>query len=250
MPSSRASSISSPLAGRCLGCGREFDTEQVVVLGQTFAAERYCAVCRAAEEARQEQLRADARWDRVMVPTAYRECSFQTFEPVRGTEEALAACKQWVKEYRAGTRLRQGLFLHGRPGAGKTHLAVAVLREIVWSTQAGRALFLNVPDWLRSVRESFDEDAPPAVRPYPYDIVVLDDLGAEDWSDWARDQIYGVVNQREQQGQMLFVTSNMRQGELFNRIGSRMMSRLTRLTREVQMDTLDFREQLARRGAA
>jgi len=31
---------------RCLGCGREFATEEVHLLGQKFAAERYCDVCR------------------------------------------------------------------------------------------------------------------------------------------------------------------------------------------------------------
>jgi DNA replication protein DnaC len=235
---------------RCLKCGRDVETEQVDLLGHTFAADRYCEVCRVADEARQDQLRTESRWARVMVPNAYTECSLQDFEPVKGTEEALAACKQWVKEYRAGTGLRRGLFLYGRPGAGKTHLAVAMLREIVWSTRGAHALFLNVPEWLRSVRESFDDEAPPALKPYAYDIIVLDDLGAEDWSDWARDQIYGIVNQREQHGLTLFVTSNVRRGDLFNRIGSRMMSRLTRLTREVQIDTGDFRELLLERGAA
>src|SRR5204862_147323 len=59
MPSSPASSSSSPLAARCLGCGGEFETEQVVLLGQTFPAERYCELCRATEEVVDEQRRAD-----------------------------------------------------------------------------------------------------------------------------------------------------------------------------------------------
>ena len=188
------------LTEKCLGCGREFATEQVVLLGQTFAAERYCDLCRATEKVVDEQRRADGRWARVRVPSAYDGCTFENFEPVPDTRNALAVCRQWTKEFRAGTDLRQGLLLRGNPGAGKTHLAVAILREVIWSDRAPRptALFLNVPGWLNALRESYGDGEPPP-NPSGYELVVLDDLGAEDWSSWARDRIYNLVNQREQQ---------------------------------------------------
>ncbi len=47
---------------RCLNCDREFETEQVVLLGQTFPSERFCEMCRAAEEVCDEQRRAEERW--------------------------------------------------------------------------------------------------------------------------------------------------------------------------------------------
>src|SRR5438445_13699630 len=108
MQNSPASS-NSPVTARCLGCGREFATEEVLLLGQTFAAERYCDVCREGEKAEDEQCAADARWARVLVPSAYDGCSFETFEAVPDTATALAVCRQWARELRAGTDLHQGL---------------------------------------------------------------------------------------------------------------------------------------------
>ena len=61
----------------------------------------------------------------MQVPAAYDGCTFENFEPVPDTRNALAVCRQWTKEFRAGTDLHQGLLLRGNPGAGKTHLAVA-----------------------------------------------------------------------------------------------------------------------------
>jgi DNA replication protein DnaC len=241
MQSSPASSSSEPLAARCLGCGREFATEQVVLLGQTFPAERYCAVCREGEKVEDEQRQADARWARVRVPVAYDGCTFETFEPVPDTRNALAVCRQWAKELKAGTDVRQGLLLRGNPGAGKTHLALAILREIIWSDQRTTALFLNVPAWLNALRESYGDGEPPP-NPSGYDLVVLDDLGAEDWSSWARDRIYNLVNQREQQRSLLIVTTNHDWAELAGRVGGPTASRLRRLTREVHVDARqDFR---------
>jgi DNA replication protein DnaC len=247
MPSSPASSSSSPLTARCLGCAREFETEQVVLLGQTFPAERYCELCRATEEVVDEQRRADVRWDRVRVPSAYDGCTFENFEPVPDTRNALAVCRQWTKEFRAGTDLRQGLLLRGDPGAGKTHLAVAMLREVIWSDREPRptALFLNVPAWLNALRESYGDGEPPP-NPSGYELVVLDDLGAEDWSSWARDRIYNLVNQREQQRRLVIVTTNHEWRELAGRVGGPTASRLRRLAREVHVDArTDFRERVA-----
>jgi DNA replication protein DnaC len=229
----------------CLGCKREFVTEEVQLLGQTFAAERYCDVCREAEKINEGERQADARWKRVRVPSAYDGCSFETFEPVPDTGNALAVCRQWTRELRAGTDLRQGLLLRGNPGAGKTHLAVAILRELVWSDRRKKALFLNVPAWLNALRESYGDGEPPP-NPSGYDLVVLDDLGAEQWSDWARDRIYGLVNQREQQRGLVIVTTNLDGGALAGRVGGPTASRLRKLAREVHVDARDdFRERAA-----
>jgi DNA replication protein DnaC len=213
-----------------------------VLLGQTFAAERYCELCLASEKVVDEQRRAETRWARVQVPSAYDDSTFENFEPVPNTKNALEVCRQWTKEFRAGTDLRQGLLLRGNPGAGKTHLVVAILREVIWCEQRQTALFLNVPAWLNALRESYGNGEPPP-NPSGYDVVVLDDLGAEDWSSWARDRIYNLVNQREQQRRLVIVTTNHEWRELAGRVGGPTASRLRRLTREVHVDArADYRE--------
>ena len=49
----------------------------------------------------------------------------------------------------------KGLFFEGQPGVGKTHLAVAVLKQVVQTTGA-RGLFYDTRDLLRVIRSTYD----------------------------------------------------------------------------------------------
>ena len=183
-----------------------------------------------------------ARWARVRVPTAYDGCSFDTFEAVPGTATALAVCRQWAKELRAGTDLRQGLLPARKPRRRQdaprggdpprnrrerqAQDGALPQRPRLAATRCGRATATASPP-----------------SPSGYKLVVLDDLGAEDWTSWARDRIYNLVNQREQQRGLVIVTTNHDWATLAGRVGGPTASRLRKLAREVHVDAReDFRE--------
>jgi len=49
----------------------------------------------------------------------------------------------------------QGLLLEGQPGVGKTHLAVAVLKQVIQTSRA-RGLFYDTRELLRVIRSTYD----------------------------------------------------------------------------------------------
>lgn len=91
------------------------------------------------------------------------------------------------------------LILMGPYGCGKTHLAAAIANE-----NAGRGaavLFVTVPDLLDHLRSAY---APNSTKPYDKrlnevktaPLLVLDDLGTESATPWAREKLYQLFNYR------------------------------------------------------
>ena len=77
----------------------------------------------------------------------------------------------------------RGFCSWARAASGKTHLAVAVLIEIIHSGKPGDVLFCNFQDLIQEIQATFDNDAAAEkseiLRPLlEADLLVLDELGS------------------------------------------------------------------------
>ncbi|MEE8420247.1 MAG: ATP-binding protein [Dehalococcoidales bacterium] len=94
---------------------------------------------------------------------------------------------------------RGWLVLSGPSGSGKTHLAAAIVNERV--SQGYPASYVTVPDLLDHLRAAFNPDSE-----MPYDeffeqvrnapLLVLDDLGVQAGTTWAREKLDQLLNHR------------------------------------------------------
>jgi DNA replication protein DnaC len=185
------------------------------------------------------------------IPKRYQHCSLGNFAAYNESlEQAVIKARRVAESFPVSTR---GLLLEGQPGVGKTHLAVAVLKQVI-QTSGARGLFYDTRDLLRVIRSTYD----PSIRTteleilWPVmraDLLVLDDLGAEKTSEWVEETMNLIVNTRYNEKRLTIFTSNYQDipddtepNSLLFRIGHRMRSRLHEMCEFVEMDGADYRE--------
>ena len=119
----------------------------------------------------------------------------------------------FIKNYEKGLSYK-GLYLSGNFGSGKSYLISAMLNELV--KKGYKAAFVYYPNFLRSLKAAFNSDFD---NQFEYarkaDLLLLDDIGAENVSSWSRDEILGpIIQYRMDEKLPTFFTSNLSIDEL------------------------------------
>jgi DNA replication protein DnaC len=124
------------------------------------------------------------------------------------------------------------LVIHGPKGNGKSHLAAAITNYLI-DERGVAALFLTAPDLLRSLRQEIQASVQDksmnnaalldAAQEVP--VLVLDDLGAERWTEWAEEQLFLLLDFRYRMESPTVVITNEELETLPSRIYSRLGDR-------------------------
>jgi DNA replication protein DnaC len=223
--------------------------------------------------------RAEKVMERARIPKRYEHCDFESFSTDIGTtqqQQSLKHAKMQVEGFlRDYPATEQGLLLAGPSGAGKTHLAVAALKELIHRGHGG--LFCDYRELLKEIQGSYNAASESTelgiLEPIRgAEILVLDDLGASKPSDWMRDIVAIVLNARYNEKRTMIITTNyidnpqsagettrlpsgklmaaIKEDSLEQRIGSRMRSRLFEMCRTVELNGSDFRRERTQAGRA
>ena len=139
---------------------------------------------------------------------AFAHKRFDTFDQrVPGVQEAFACSLEFAKNPDGW------LLLVGPNGCGKTHLAAAIANACL---EAGAVvLFATVPDLLDHLRAAFAPDSSEVydqlfARMREAEVLVLDDLGAQQSSPWANEKLFQLLNYRYNSGFPTVITANPR----------------------------------------
>jgi DNA replication protein DnaC len=252
----------------CPHCGRELQAEWVefppALQGKYGKpGEWYYHPCTPECEKKNDQrewehMRRDARVatlrNRSGLSKRMRGYTFANFKPYFSPSAARAAEKveNYLKSWEENREFGRGLYFCGGVGTGKTHLAVAVMNELMQRKRVP-SLFVTVPEFLDNLREAYMipgrdlDEWMDAVK--NADLLVLDDLGAEKPNPWVRERLFVVVNHRYREALPTLFTSNIGPRDLATQLGERTASRIIAMCDWISLEGEDYRETVARGGS-
>lgn len=134
------------------------------------------------------------------------------------SEEERANILKYIKDFlkkKVNGETVKGLYLSGSFGSGKSYILSALLNEL--SLKGYKCVNINYPLLLNKLKASFSD--------YNYndvmeeimtcDVLLIDDIGAENNSPWSRDEVLGTILQYRMDSDLTtFFTSNFTINEL------------------------------------
>lgn len=181
---------------------------------------------RAEEAAR---LRAKVRWiiGRSGMGARYLHRTFDNFQRTEHNRNALSVARRYAENFDSlmpnpsGPEPgRNGLFIAGPQGTGKTHLAAAISNYLI--ARGTPVICMTMIDLLARIKSTFssgDVDEGSVLNGYKtVPLLVIDDMGKELPTEWAISTIYNIVNGRYEAELPTIVTTNYDTGSLVYRM--------------------------------
>jgi len=218
------------------------------------------ARCDCQKRNRSEVLLASAK-----IPARYDYCELSGFLDLPDAHHSIQLAKiaadRFVADY--PTPHPVGLLFMGPPGVGKTHLAIGIIKELI-RRKSVLSYFCTFPELLKQIQRSWNPESQTSefevlLPVLETDVLVLDELGAQNPSPWVRDMVGYVLSSRYNENKVTVITTNYFDPEdgqssrsavadsLVDRIGVRMRSRLFEMCKTIKMDGDDYRRTIGAR---
>lgn len=139
--------------------------------------------------------------------------NFQT--NTAGRKMAARTAKEYADNFTAHKQNGDGLYIEGPYGTGKTHLAAAIAIQLMESGY--NVIFKTTDDLLREIKATFDESGSEQKvtdRFRGCDLLVIDDIGKEQATDWSTAQLYAIINDRYESQKPVIITTNFNENDL------------------------------------
>jgi|SRR5699024_7180280 len=235
----------------CSKCNRTVTKTKIIYKdGKTSVKETGC-VCRQIEEATEVKRLKDVKKYHTssIMPKDHLTKKVNNYHAKTDSQKyAKEVTTSFIMNSKAAIEAGQGILYKGDFGTGKTHLALAIRNYL--EEKEKKVLFVTLPDYLERIKEGYNGAKDTRALQTSYniqnltktaDLLILDDVGANNMTKWAIEQLFMLVNARK--GKSTIYTTNLTTDEFIkDKDLHRIYSRMTENNREIEIYGEDKRK--------
>lgn len=142
--------------------------------------------------------------------------------PRKKIEKNVQMCLDFIKKFNSSD---ENLLFYGSPGTGKTFLSCCIAKELL---DKGNLVIYRTSesliDDLRKIRFSNEQDLAELIT--DCDLLIIDDLGAEQISDFSRTELFNILNKKLLKHKKMLISTNLSLEDIMKIYSDRITSRL------------------------
>ncbi len=167
----------------------------------------------AQQRKQQDQQRINEVLGRSAIPKRFLTRDLKNFTAeLEGQKKALSAAARYAREWEQNLADGRCLMMVGRPGTGKTHLAIGIGREVM--EKGGTALFCRAHEAISAITETYSKDSTKTERQAldefkRPDLLIIDEVGRQRGTDNERMMLFEIINRRYDEEKPTLIISNL-----------------------------------------
>lgn len=133
-----------------------------------------------------------------------------TFDNYQGErKQDFPVARNYVKEYDEIKKENVGLLFYGTVGTGKTYLSCAIANALIEERQISVKI-RNFAEIINDLQKGFSIDKNEYINSIVNtELLILDDLGIERDTSYAKEQVYNIINSRYLKHKPTIITTNL-----------------------------------------
>lgn len=209
-----------------------------------------CGVKRREEEKERfqnmnKQKRLERIIDNSLMDEQFKTCTFENWDHKLGNEKMFKIGKGYADNFQKCKNKNTGLLIYGAPGNGKTFLSACITNELM--KKLIPVVCVSVIALLQRIQKTFNkfekEEAETVLSSLDNaDLLILDDLGTENMSEWSVSMIYHIIDSRARLKKPLIITTNIDLEEIKERYDKRTYDRITELCTQIKNEGSSIRQ--------
>ena len=186
------------------------------------------------------------------IPAMYRVDDMQDWAKIPGIEKMVETVKLYLGELSQNLKMGKGMLIAGTVGTGKTRMLCYVLKKVISHTEESATFITSgeINSKLLEHKDGTDAQKDIVTGLMGANVLVIDDLGETNITDWRRAHFTAIINDRYYKSRPTFFNTMKTIKELEKNYGDHIMSRICQMCEGFMVEvesTIDMRKEINRK---
>ena len=241
----------------CSNCGEPIQKE-IELLGKIRIVPRMCSCKKKSMEEKKKLEEIEARQDRIkqlftnsLMDKKFLNETFENWDFSKGSKGMYNMGLKYCDEFHEIKKEGLGFLLCGNPGNGKTYFSNCIGNRLL--NNLVPVVCVGINQLLERIRQTYgrygQEGEDTVLRGLALaDLLILDDLGSENCTEWSRSKVYSIIDSRYRNRLPIIVSTNKTIEELREMYHNRTIDRLLEICTPVENKGESIRKNNAKKN--